>query len=78
MSLGSGWMRVPAGLVVGAALGAAFGAVFGWMASWFAMGPDPWQGVRETAPWFAAVFAIGGFLIGLEGDALVAVRRRVD
>ncbi|MEB3298748.1 MAG: hypothetical protein VKO21_04610 [Candidatus Sericytochromatia bacterium] len=62
----NGWLRVPVGLAAGAVAGAAFGAAFGWMASWFAMGPDAWQGVRESAPWFAVVGATAGFLLGLE------------
>jgi hypothetical protein len=60
------WLRVPMGLAAGGLAGAAFGAVFGFMASWFAMGPGAWQGVCESAPWFAAVGGLGGFLIGLE------------
>jgi hypothetical protein len=43
-----------------------FGAGFGWIASWFSMGPDVWQGISESAPWFAVMGIVAGFIIGTE------------
>lgn len=60
------WFRILAGLIVGTVLGALFGVVFGWTASWFANGPEVWLGIRESAPWFAVMGAVAGFLMGFE------------
>lgn len=60
------WLKIIGSLIVGTVLGGVFGATFGWMASWFATGLDAWQGIRESAPWFAVMGAVGGVLLGLE------------
>ena len=60
------WLRLLGCVVAGAVLGGLFGAVCGWIASWFANGPDVWQGIRESAPWFAMMGVVAGFVIGIE------------
>ena len=59
-------LKIVSSLIVGVFLGGVFGALFGWVASWFAMGPDVWQGIRESAPWFAVMGGVAGFVIGIE------------
>jgi hypothetical protein len=60
------WLRTVASLVAGALCGAGFGVAFGWMASWFMNGPEVWQGITESVPWFTGMGAVGGFFLGLE------------
>ena len=78
MRTGFDWRRLFLGLLFGAVLGVCFGAAFGWTASWFEMGPEPWQGIRESAPWFAIVFAFGGFLMSLEQEGRLLQVRDIE
>ena len=52
--------------LAGAAFGGAFGVFFGATASVFQGGPELFQGIRESAPWFGTLGAIAGSVIGLE------------
>lgn len=60
------FLHIAGSVVVGGLLGGVFGAGFGWIASWFSMGPDVWQGISESAPWFAVMGIVAGFIIGTE------------
>ena len=60
------WLRILAGIVAGAVLGGGFGVAFGWIASWFSNGPEVWQGITESVPWFTVLGAVGGLFLGYE------------
>jgi len=55
-------------LVLGTSAGAIFGAAFGCFASLFRGGPAALQGALESAPFFAAAFALAALTISFERE----------
>jgi hypothetical protein len=51
---------------VGLLGGGLFGALFGVLASFFDRGPALWQGVIDSAPFFACLGLVAGVLLATE------------